>query len=395
MTRPIDYESPVEVGATWTGVVEPGDPAAGYLRAALGSVAALRWIYAPDATDPRHLEGGDQLPTNVPWKECHARWNLRANTFDLKSALGTLERLGGYVLVPTDPRWPVQLEDLAPTAPAALWVTGDGDAKNLGETSVALVGARACTAYGRRLTEQLSYELAERQIAVISGGAYGIDAAAHHGAIAAAGPSQQRLSTVAVLCGGLGNPYPSGNRELFNQIRHSGLLISEVPPHWRPARWRFLERNRIIAALADMTVVVEAGVRSGAAATAGRAADLGRDVGAAPGPVTSAVSAGCHRLIQQGAQLVTSVDDILLSLGQLGTATTALGDGQDHERSGPSLNPMLQLVFDALPKAQSAPTESVARVAGLSTGEAGSSLLELQLRGLVTVGEGRWSRADS
>jgi DNA processing protein len=192
--------------------------------------------------------------------------------------------------------------------PLALWVRGAGSLRSVGVRAIAVVGSRAATGYGERLATDFSYHLARQQVVVVSGGAYGIDAAAHRGALAADGVS------VLVSAGGLDRPYPSGNQALYERTAERGLLVSERPPGSAPHRQRFLSRNRIIAALGTATLVVEAGVRSGALNSAGYARDLGRPVLAVPGPVTSAMSVGCHRLLQRvedPAQLVTSVEDVL------------------------------------------------------------------------------------
>jgi DNA processing protein len=187
-------------------------------------------------------------------------------------------------------------------------VRGDGTLRSVGVRAIAVVGSRAATGYGEQLATDLGYQLARRQVVVVSGGAYGIDAAAHRGVLAADGIS------VLVSAGGLDRPYPSGNRILYERTAERGLLVSERPPGSAPHRQRFLSRNRIIAALGTATVVVEAGARSGALNSAGYARDLGRPVLAVPGPVTSAMSVGCHRLLQrveEPAHLVTGVDDVL------------------------------------------------------------------------------------
>ena len=202
-----------------------------------------------------------------------------------------------------------------PLPPLALWVRGHGELATVGVCSVALVGSRAPSPYGERLASDFGYGLARQDVVVVSGGAYGIDAAAHRGALAADGVS------VLVSAGGLDRPYPQAHRNLYDRTAELGLLVSERPPGSAPHRQRFLSRNRLIAALGTSTVVVEAGQRSGALNTAGHARDLGRPVLAVPGPVTSATSIGCHRLLQradQPAHLVTSVADILefCSLGR-------------------------------------------------------------------------------
>ncbi|OLT20996.1 DNA protecting protein DprA [Ornithinimicrobium sp. CNJ-824] len=202
--------------------------------------------------------------------------------------------LGARLLVPGDAEWPVALDALG-APPWCLWVRGPLALDEVGERSVAVVGARASTAYGEEVAVRLSFALAERGFTVVSGAAYGIDGAAHRAALSADGP------TVAALAGGVDVPYPRANADLIAQIGARGLLLSETPPGGAPARMRFLARNRLIAALAAGTVVVEAGLRSGARSTAREARELGRHVMAVPGPVTSVMSAGCHEEIRAGA----------------------------------------------------------------------------------------------
>ena len=217
--------------------------------------------------------------------------------------------------------------------PLALWIRGRAELAAVGVRSAALVGSRAASPYGDRLAADFGYGLARQDVVVVSGGAYGIDAAAHRGALAADGES------VLVSAGGLDRPYPPAHRNLYDRTAELGMLVSERPPGSAPHRQRFLSRNRIIAALGSVTVVVEAGQRSGALNTAGYARDLGRPVLAVPGPVTSAMSVGCHRLLQrdeQPAQLVTSVADILGFCSLAGVSSAAAGETGDGGQSAAS-----------------------------------------------------------
>jgi DNA processing protein len=206
----------------------------------------------------------------------------------------------------THPEWPPQLDALGNSQPYALWLRGTADLRFTCLRSVAIVGSRASTAYGSYVAADIVSVLAESRWAVVSGGAYGIDAAAHRGALAADG------ATIAVLASGVDVPYPAGHADLFDAIAGHGLLVSEWPPGQLVSRLRFLGRNRIIAALATGTLVVEAGSRSGACKTARHARDLSRPLMAVPGPVTSEQSAGCHQLIRDWhATLVTSPADVI------------------------------------------------------------------------------------
>lgn len=202
------------------------------------------------------------------------------------------------IITPDSDEWPSGLRDL-PDMPEQLWVRG---LPLIDSPSLAVVGARASTSYGEHVTAQLVDDL--RGITIVSGAAYGIDGAAHRAALARGG------RTVAYLAGGVDRPYPAGHRDLIDRIAQSGSIVSEVEPGSPPTKWRFLQRNRLIAAHAQALVVVEAGFRSGSLNAAANARTLGRPVGAVPGPVTSAASAGCHRLISEGATIITSSDDI-------------------------------------------------------------------------------------
>lgn len=233
--------------------------------------------------------------------------------------LDEIARLDGRLVIPEDTEWPktalAPLEtatmagvlNLAP--PLALWVRGPGRLDELLDRAVTVIGSRSSTPYGEHVAGDLGHGLAAAGWTAVSGGAFGIDAAAHRGALAAAG------STVAVLAGGLGRPYPAAHAALFDRLARSGALISEWPPNAVPARRRFLLRNRVLAAVGLATVVVEAGVRSSALTTARHSGILGRPVLAVPGPVYSAESVGPHVLIRDGAGLVTSSADVLDVLG--------------------------------------------------------------------------------
>jgi DNA processing protein len=213
--------------------------------------------------------------------------------------------VGAVCLVPGSSGWPSQLDDLGDGAPVLLWVRGDSLRSDL-LRSVSIVGSRACSPYGRVQAETLASELALFGWTVVSGGAYGIDAAAHNGALAVAG------RTVVVSAGGVDRPYPRAHEHLYARATASGAVVSECPLGAPPAKHRFLSRNRLIAAMSRGTVVVEAALRSGARSTATAAAELSRHVMAMPGPVTSDLSRGCHEMIRDGAAvLVGGSKDVL------------------------------------------------------------------------------------
>ena len=268
--------------------------------------------------------------------------------------------------------------------PLVLWAVGPERLAEVADRSCALVGTRASTTYGEHVTADLATGLAERDVAVISGGAYGIDGAAHRATLAADG------ITVAVLAGGIDVPYPSGHSALLHRIATHGMVVTEYPPGVRPARHRFLTRNRIVAALGGATVVVEAGLRSGAASTAAWAESLGRPVCAVPGPVTSSASAGCHALVRNGAVLVTRAEEIVEMVGRIGE----LAVEPSRPRSPlDGLGPNELRVYDALPARGARTVDQVAVAAGLPPIQVLGPLASMELKGLVIRTEGRWKLA--
>lgn len=240
-------------------------------------------------------------------------------------ALIRTQHLGVRLVIPEDEEWPGQLQDLAKIGstdaerradrdampPLCLWVRGSRPLAEVIDRSVAIVGARMATSYGGHVASNLAYTLAEQGWTVVAGGAFGIDAAAHRGALGANG------ATVAVLACGVDKPYPVSHTNLFERIAAAGLLVSEWPPGAAPFRHRFLIRNRVIAALTRGTVMVEAAGRSGATHTLGRALQLGRAAMVMPGPVTSVMSAGCHEALRRygGCRLVTCSAEVVEEVG--------------------------------------------------------------------------------
>lgn len=307
-----------------------------------------------------------------------------------------LDRRGGRLITPDDDEWPwlsFAAFGAAPVRdkpqgrpPLALWAIGPHRIDEIAERSAAIVGTRASSAYGEHVAAELAAGLVERDVAVISGGAYGIDGAAHRATLAAEG------ITVAVLAGGVDVLYPAGHSALLHRVTQEGLLISEYPPGVRPARHRFLTRNRLVAALSSATVVVEAGLRSGAASTAAWARALGRMVCAVPGPVTSMASAGCHQLIRSGAELVTRSDEIVELVGRAGE----FADEQPR-RSDPldGLSETELKVFEALPGRGARTPDQIAVSAGLPIAGVLGPLAMLEIAGLIERQEGRWRLARS
>jgi DNA processing protein len=266
-----------EARAVLTITSEPGDERIGALVAQHGAVEALQMVVHGV------LRGG--IRDRVA--KAHA-------SQELATAMRKLDACGGVFITPEDSSWPKQLDDLDLATPLGLWCRGIGDVNDLGKHSLAVVGARAATAYGERIASEVGSLAAEYGVTVVSGAAYGIDAAAHRGVLAACG------KTIAVLACGVDVAYPSAHRGLLERIAENGLIVSEAPPGGKPHKRRFLVRNRIIAALSSSTLVVEAALRSGSLSTANWANAIGRAVWGVPGPITSATSAGVHVGIAQG-----------------------------------------------------------------------------------------------
>lgn len=382
---------------TWSLIAEPSDLAAFAACAALGHVAALDLARKGTAEHLLHALGG-QLPSQAaePSRskapsdraaDALRRWRQRLGPLDLERVLLEAQRRGIRILTPHDPQWPDLLEDLQETAPHCLWAQGPGDLDAmLGPRAAALVGSRASTPYGEDTAMTLASAFAAGGGTVVSGGAYGIDAAAHRGALAADGGA-----TVAVLAGGLDRLYPRGNAQLLESVRARHLLVSEAPPGTAPTRWRFLARNRLIAALSRVTVVVEASWRSGALSTARLADELSRPVGAVPGPVTSAASAGSHRLIRErGAVLITEPGD-LLDLLPGGPAAGEGGFAVQDELD--LLTAADRRVLDAVPPRSSIAEGRLADEVGFLPEEVDAALARLELLGLVERSAHRARRA--
>lgn len=319
------------------------------------------------------------------------RWAPRIPDLAPERDLATLERLGGRMIIPGDDLWPGQLGDLGIHEPICLWWRGVELELPPAAKSVALVGSRDSTSYGASVTGDLAYSLAQRGFTVVSGGAYGIDAHAHRAALAGgSGP----MPTIAVMAGGVDRFYPSGNEDLLRAVANQGAVIAEVPPGSAPTRYRFLQRNRIIAALASVTVVVEARWRSGALNTAHHAESLGRAVGAVPGSVHSANSAGCHRLLREGGAIcVTDAAEIAELASPSGEFLPDVPAGRSADHDGLTLEDLILL--DALPLRSASSVEKLSSVAGLGVESVRAGLGRLNLLGLAGSGSGGWKRTKA
>jgi DNA processing protein len=344
----------------WSVLAEPGDGAAGDLVMRFGAEDALR-IALSDAADE--------------WSSARARWRPRADPGSIRRALDAARRTGATLLVPSDSRWPHRLNDLGAHTPHLLWVRGDLARLDASPT-VAIVGARSATPYGEAVAADLAAELAASGAIVVSGAAYGIDGVAHRAALSTDG------RTVAFLAGGVDRAYPRGHEALLSRIADTGAVISETPCGAAPTKWRFLSRNRLIAALADAVVVVEAGHRSGSLNTAAHAAQLGRALGAVPGPVTSAASAGSHRVLREfGGVCVTSAADV----------REMLGEGVSHGHREATRTDDTTRLHDALSARVGRDAEDVARRAGFAYADAQALLGLAELEGRVARGaDGLW-----
>ncbi len=301
------------------------------------------------------------------------------------------EQLGIQYLCPGEPGWPAPLDAMAVTLdygdrvppPLGLWLYGDGDLAALAESAVAVVGSRACSRYGARVASDLATDLALAGRTVVSGAAYGIDAAAHRGALGVGG------QTIAVLACGVDVPYPRTHAQLLERVAADGLIVSEVPPGSRPLRAWFLARNRIIAALSAGTVVVEAAPRSGALSTSTWTQKLSRETLVVPGPITSDLSAGCHTLVRNGAgTLVTGVADVLEAIGRLGDHMPP--DPERETRPIDDLLPVHLMVRERMEADALETVAGLARRTGLPASMVATALRELAAAGWVTREDGGW-----
>ncbi|MBT1624282.1 DNA-processing protein DprA [Curtobacterium flaccumfaciens pv. oortii] len=388
---------PVETAArvAWSVIVEPGDSVAGELMAALGPERALGTVLlAADGAFDELLDGC--VEAGVPGAEdpdafagvLHTaidRWRPRLVRSDVADVVASAEAVGARLLVPGSAGWPTAIDDLGPHAPLVLWTRSATAGVGDGAPALAVVGSRANTIAGAEAAAEITSAAADAGCTIVSGGAYGIDAVAHRVAIAAGAP------TIAVLAGGIDQLYPAGNVQLLHNVARQGALVAESAPGTRPTRWRFLARNRLIAALADAAVVVEAGARSGALNTAHHAGQLGRPVFAVPGAFASSASVGCHRLVAQGrAQLVVHPGDPVAAMRPV--AASGATAAADEPLVSVQRDPEVVRVLDALGR-RALPEAEIARRSGLSGAAVADALALAQLQGLVAHSSGGWGRA--
>lgn len=382
--------------AAWTMIAEPGDGVAGLVVDALGPAEALSLVLdraGPAELQRRILAAGwsgsadtaesaetlVDVPAAAPGSRVLGnaldRWTPRLVAADLVAACEVAIQVGARLVVPGRAGWHPGLVELGMHAPHALWMRGSA-AASADVRSIALVGARAASGYGEHVTLEASAGLVDRGFTVVSGAAYGIDGAAHRAALGSGGV------TVAYLAGGVDRPYPSGHDALIRRIvEERGAIVSESPCGSTPTKWRFLQRNRLIAAASAATVVLEAGSRSGSINTAGHAATLGRPLGAVPGPVTSPASAGCHRLIREyAATCVTNAEQ----MAELAGWSAADADSVVFS------SPVERRVRDALSARSPRTVDAIAKASGLSPAEVMGVLGTLDLAGAVRERERGW-----
>lgn len=278
-------------------IAEPNDATTGHILSAHSAVATVTML-----SDDGPVPGLDNVEVQLWRKRLMPRIEPRL----IREAIDRTEQGEFETLIPGDSSYPASLDELGESAPYALWVKG---AKSLLATPMSerftVTGARAASSYGVQVANEIASDLARDEKVLIAGGAYGIDGAVHQSALSVAG------HTIAVMPGGLDRLYPAGHRDLLERVGDLGLLVSELPPGATPTRSRFIARARIEAALSGSTTIVEAGYRSGSLLVAEHARSLGRGVGAVPGPVMSAPSAGPHRLLaERVASVVTNANDV-------------------------------------------------------------------------------------
>lgn len=378
----------------WSAIAEPGDAVAGALVDQLGPAEALQWMKSA-MVQPEHAVRA--VAPNLDSRYRHLlvnaidRWGRRWELVDGPHE-ARARSIGARVIVRHEDGWPRAVNDLGVITPFALYVRGETSLDDLWERSAAIVGSRAATSYGAHLAAEIAEAVAAAGGTVISGGAFGIDIAAHRAALAVGAPS------VAVMAGGIDRLYPTAHASSLADLTHRGAVVSEVPPGFAPHRSRFLSRNRLIAA-ATATVVVEAAARSGALSTARHAAELLRPVGAVPGPVTSASSTGCHDVIREGAAVLvgcaSDAVELMVTTQEWAQATRAsLERGDSGQGVLEFANPRERAVFDAA-SSRAHDIDTLASRAGLDHKSTRIAVGSLAAQGLLGPYKGGWRKAPS
>lgn len=421
--------------------IEPGDQVGAWSLQALGAPRLWELLQGSEPTAQEHTAFttvADQAIGVDPESRRSARdpasrllqtglqrWIPRVGRGSPEQDLANAYRVRGGFVIPGDVLWPRTLGVLGDAEPLGLWWRGPGLAAWGAQPSLSVVGTRDPSPYGVHLTRQFAGQLASRGLCIVSGGAIGVDALAHGAALDAreaahaetAQAETAALATVCVLAGGIDRLYPASNARLLKHLATQQLILSEYPPGSAPTRWRFLARNRLIAALSAGTLVVEGRWRSGSLSTAHHAAELGRWVGAVPGPITASTSEGPHRLIRDGsAELVTSSEEVLSALGLSSLGLSALGlsslslsahasSGADAQgtldlgapggdpRPGDGLDEIEGRLWESLPLSRSVEVNRLLGVAGVGAMEGLSALQRLRRKGLAEQREdGSWRR---
>jgi len=354
--------------ATISMITEPGDRMAGALSKQLGKLAFLDLLVdglqtrsvlsALAQTQLIELLGQSFGDLESTLSDSRQRWLPRLSKSRLTHLFTQSKAYGLTLLTSEHPNWPAGLDDLQDAAPAMLFVEGDSYRLANLQEGVSIVGSRACSPYGKQVTSLLVQHLATEARPTVSGGAVGIDSQAHQASV------DLGLQTIAVMAGGLDRKYPRANFPLFEKIKSRGALVSELPPGVAPTRWRFLQRNRLIAALTPTTVVVEAGVRSGSIRTANNALELDRQLYAVPGSVLSGTSSGTNALIADGR--AEMLNDLKF-----------FASGLHDEVAGVIESALAKRARDAIREIGYPTGTEIAKGAGLTTAELSLALHEL------------------
>lgn len=349
-------------------ITEPGDRMAGALARSLGRLALVELLIdgldiatvvaalrAAGELDGCRQSFGDLEGTLADSRQ---RWLPRFSKSRLEHLFSQSAALNLQLVTAEDTNWPAGLDDLQDSAPAMLFVEGDPATLSKLSQAVSIVGSRAASSYGLKVTSSLVRELAKVSRITVSGGALGIDAQVHRSSI------ESELPTLAVMAGGMDRKYPSANFRLFKQVIERGALLSEMPPGVAPTRWRFLQRNRLIAALTPTTVVIEAGIRSGSIRTANNALELSRELYAVPGSVLSGTSLGTNSL------LADNKAQVLCDFKYFAT-------GSENKSTQLIESSLANRAQDAIRESNFPTLPEVAKLAGLTISESELALREL------------------
>jgi DNA processing protein len=363
-------------------VTEPGDRMAGALARCLGRLELVELIIQglETASVTSALKAVGELESlkqsfgdiDSTLADSRQRWLPRLSKSRLEHLFTRSSALNLQLVIPEQDHWPTGLDDLHDSAPTILFVEGDPGALSHLSDAVSIVGSRAASPYGLQVTKRLVAELAQVPRATVSGGAIGIDAQVHSSSV------EHKLPTVAVMAGGLDRKYPKANFPLFTSIRDRGALISELPPGVAPTRWRFLQRNRLIAALTPTTVVIEAGIRSGSIRTANNALELDRELLAVPGSILSGTSSGANGLIADSKALP------LCDLKEFATGWQRVNESEFESA-------IAKRARDAIREIGTARQFEISKSAGLTVFEAKLAISDLRRLGVIHEHNGTFS----